>query len=129
MQFLCVCEGGCVRSVALANVLKYCQRGWNAVAIGVDHYPLIVSKVKLSTQRFVSLASHFDRIIVASEHVRDRVGDILRNAEISPEIREQIESKIILVDLGHDRWGVKLGPYNDDIVRECRNKLKEAGVL
>lgn len=87
MRFLCVCEGGTVRSGSAAHALKY-YFGQEAIA---------ASHAKLSDDTMEMLFEWADRIILMQPHFADRV----------PEV---YVPKVKVCDVGKDVWMNPLHP-------------------
>ena len=95
MKFLCVCEGGTVRSGAMAHVLKY-EHGQEAIA---------ASWLKLSQETLDFLSEKWaDRIILMQPRFLDKFQKHL--------------AKIKVIDVGIDRWVNPLHPELMGIVRK-----------
>lgn len=90
LKFLCVCEGGTVRSVAMSYMLKY--------SFGQD--ALACSWAKNSTETMKILCEWSDRIIPMQ-------------AKFALYIPEEHKHKIKICDVGTDRWS---NPLNQELV-------------
>lgn len=82
MKFLCICDGGNVRSVALAKKLK--EAGYEAIAIGMDH----IDKETLSM-----LTKWADRVVDVRKHIKEDKWHDARNPELV-DLVEKIFKKI-----------------------------------
>lgn len=80
MKILCICEGGNVRSVALAELLK--DRGNNAIAIGMKY---------IDKETLLILTKWADKII----DVRDYLPKDIWGNSADKDLRELIKIKII----------------------------------
>lgn len=87
MKILCVCEGGNVRSVACAYLLKY-MHGQDALA---------VSFAKNSVDTILMLVIWADKIVVMQREME----------AIVPSIYQQ---KVSVYDVGPDKWGNAFHP-------------------
>jgi hypothetical protein len=87
MKFLCVCDGGNVRSHALAFILKHEFRQ-EAIAVG---------RLYFSKESMVLLCEWADRIVVMQPHME---------ASIDPKFKD----KLRCVDVGVDRYGIWVHP-------------------
>lgn len=96
MNFLCVCQYGHSRSVALARVLH--QRGYHAVACGHQTAgPLLAT-----------LADAADRILILDDNMTPHV--------------KQWSDKVVSIHIGPDVWS---NPYNQDLIRILNQKVDE----
>ena len=71
MKFLCICMGGNVRSVALAQKLK--EMGHEAIAIGIDY---------TEKDTLLMLSKWADRIIDVREYIKEDKWHDARNPEL-----------------------------------------------
>lgn len=94
MKFLCVCEGGTVRSVSLAWVLKY-EFNQDAIA---------ASWLKNSQETLDLLAQWADKIVVLQPKFSSKFGSF--------------KEKLLTVDVGPDIWMNPLHPKLMEIVRK-----------
>lgn len=99
MKYLCVCEGGNVRSVTLAYILKD-ERGLEALAMGWKPN---------SDETKQMLYEWADTIIVMQAAFEDK-------------IPQEYRGKVIVCDVGPDRWGRSLDPGLGDLIRERLNE-------
>jgi len=76
MKILCICEGGNVRSVALAQHLK--EIGWEAIAIGWKY---------TSKETLLMLIRWADKIIDVREYLPE---DLWHNPR-HPELKQKVE--------------------------------------
>jgi len=102
MKFLCVCEGGNVRSVGMAYTLKY--------NFGQEAVPVSYSKCSQETLDYFSKWA--DYIVVMQPHFADKF--------------MASKQKLLLLDIGHDRWMNPLHSELQEIVgsiaQDWRNK-------
>lgn len=121
MNYLCVCRGGCVRSVALAYLIKYSKSatddnhegtGDNAIAVGVDHLE--------NDSKLAQLCLWSDVILTVSDSVHDKFVSLLHEYD-----SQQFISRIKHVPIGPDVWGLKEGPYNDKLLKLASKLLDE----
>lgn len=99
MKYLCVCQGGNVRSVTLAYILKY-ERGLEALAMGWEP----------NTQETRDMLCDWaDLIIVMETHMKDK-------------LPERYHDKVKVCDVGPDRWFRSLDSDLGSVIRE---KLSE----
>jgi predicted protein tyrosine phosphatase len=87
MKFLCVCDGGNVRSVALAYVL-HDRLGHEAIAVG---------RQRVSPQTLRTFCAWADRVVVLQPHMEE-------------SIPEEFRPKVWCVDVGPDRFGLSIHP-------------------
>lgn len=105
MKYLCVCDGGNVRSAALAFVLKQEKRR-EAIAVG---------RLCVSPETMRMLCVWADRIVVMQRHMTE---------SILPEYA----AKVRAVDVGPDRFGIFIHPELLPMVRTgVEWLLKEEG--
>lgn len=101
MNFLCICQYGHSRSVALSRVLQ--QRGHAAVAIGWMTSGNAIQPLSQWADRICTLETHF-RQYVPNEHI----------------------GKVLDFNVGPDRW---VNPYNQELLgileAMVNEKLKE----
>ncbi len=110
MNYLCVCQGGCVRSVALAYALKYRPNGNNAIAVGIDH-------MGHDLLEWEPLCEWADFVLTVSPLVTAAVKTILVFGEFRPELIEIL--------IGDDVWGLTQGPYNADLMQKVHTLLDQ----
>lgn len=95
MKILAVCQGGNVRSVTLAYILKY-ERGLDALACGWEP----------NTEETKDMLYNWaDRIVVMQTEFKDK-------------IPEQYRDKVVTCDVGPDRWGRSLDSDLGNVIRE-----------
>lgn len=87
MRYLCVCDGGNVRSHALAFHLKWHKKR-EAIAVG---------RIHVSKETMHMLSDWADRIVLMQPHMAE-------------SIPKEFHSKIVVVDVGEDHWGVSIHP-------------------
>jgi predicted protein tyrosine phosphatase len=85
VRWLTVCDGGNVRSVALAFVLKW-ERGQEAIAIG---------RIHVSEETMNMMCEWADRIVIMEPHMDE---------SIPLEFRD----KLLCCDVGPDRYGIHI---------------------
>lgn len=100
MRYLCVCDGGNVRSHALAYHLKWIQKR-EAIAVG---------RIHVSKETMYMLTNWADRIILMQPHMIESIPKYFR-------------SKCIVVDVGEDRWGVSIHPELNSIADQAAKWL------
>lgn len=86
-KFLCVCDGGNVRSAALAYVLHDIL-GQEALAVG---------RQRVSASTLALLCRWADLIVIMQPHMQE-------------SIPVEFESKLRCVDVGVDRYGIWIHP-------------------
>jgi hypothetical protein len=106
MKFLTVCDGGNVRSHAIAYILKheYGNGKHEAIAIG---------RVTSSPETIQYMCNWADKIIITMPHMIE-------------SIPEGSRDKVLVADLGKDIWGVSMpqdlyhlaGKATDEILRK-----------
>lgn len=108
MKILTICEGGNVRSVCLARILKteYYQ---NAVAVGANHALSEANGREPGTM----LCRWADLIVIMSEHFRAGV-----------PIPEDCKHKVRICEVGHDVYGT---PMHPELYAKCKAWI-EAGM-
>ena len=94
-RYLCVCDGGNVRSAALAFVLKW-ELKQEAIAAGRLH---------LSPDTMAMLCDWASLIVLMQPHMIE-------------SIPEQFHAKVRVIDVGEDRFGVYVHPDLLPMVRE-----------
>jgi hypothetical protein len=87
MKYLVVCDGGNVRSHALAFILKY-HYNQEAIAAG---------RIHLSPATMHLLSEWADKIILMQPHMDESIPRVFHD-------------KIIVKDVGTDRWGIYVHP-------------------
>lgn len=98
MKYLCVCQGGSVRSVTLAHILKY---GLKQDAIAMGWEPTSKETAKM-------LFEWADQIIVMQ-------------TEYKKYIPKKFLKKTQVCDVGPDIWGMSLHP---DLIKKIHSKMK-----
>jgi predicted protein tyrosine phosphatase len=93
-RFLCVCDGGNVRSYALAYVL-HDLLGHEAIAVG---------RIRVTTETLALLCEWADTIVLMQPHMEDSVD-------------AKFKAKLRCVDVGPDRWGVYVNPELLEMVK------------
>lgn len=94
MKYLCICQWGHSRSVAMAKTLQE-KYGQEAVACGVDG----------AESAIPVLGEWADYIFVMQPHFMDWVPEALRH-------------KVVVTDVGYDKWS---NPYHPELLALCRN--------
>ena len=97
-KFLCICQGGNSRSVALSFVIKY----------GTKHEALAASWEKNSPETFKMLFEWADNIFVLQEKFRRYVP-------------VELWKKLLVLDVGEDRWCNGLHP---ELLKLCQYLLE-----
>lgn len=95
-KFVTVCEGGNVRSVSMAFLLK--EAGYEAIAIGWRY-------VTPETIKFLnSWADYF----------------VLMQSKFLDKMPEEIRGKCIFIEVGEDRYGYAFHP---ELIEQCKAGL------
>lgn len=100
MKFLCICDGGNVRSYAMAFVL-HDLRGQEAIPIG---------RLRVSPETMAYFCLWAERIVIMQPHMEESVPLEFRH-------------KIDCVDVGPDRFGLWVHPDLDALVKAGAEKL------
>jgi hypothetical protein len=87
VKYLCVCDGGNVRSHALAYVL-HDLRGHEAIAVG---------RLRVSAETLLMLCRWADRIVLMQNCMMESIPDDFRG-------------KVLVTDVGPDRFGIYIHP-------------------
>jgi hypothetical protein len=87
MKYLCVCDGGNVRSHALAYVL-HDLKGHEAIAVG---------RIRVSAETMDMLCGWADRVVLMQPHMME-------------SIPESHRRKVLVTDVGVDRFGIYIHP-------------------
>jgi hypothetical protein len=87
MKYLCVCDGGNVRSHALAYVL-HDLKGHEAIAVG---------RIRVSAETMEMLCGWSDRVVLMQPHMIESIPNSHR-------------SKVLVTDVGVDRFGIYIHP-------------------
>lgn len=95
MKFLTICEGGMVRSVCCAIVLRTHQ-----------HDTLPASWRFTSAETMAMLMEWADYIVVMSQEISEKM------LEKHPELMAKYAAKVRLLDVGEDVWG---DPYHPEL--------------
>ena len=112
-NYLCICAGGNVRSVAVAYLVKY-KYQHNAIAAGVDFF---------GDEEFVAnLMSYAQHIIVVSEEIEIRLKRFL-------DLYHTRYIPITRIDIGEDKWGPQLGPYNNELMNLAEDLIDKSGLF
>lgn len=99
-KFLCICDGGNVRSRALAFRLKW-DHHQEAIAIG----------------RFNTSPATMDMLCNWADYI------VLMQPHMSESVPEKYHSKIVVIDVGPDVWGIELHPQLNQMTQEGANWL------
>jgi len=91
-KFLTVCEGGAVRSVAMAFTLKY----------NFGHEAVPVSHAKCSQESLDYFSAWADHIVLMQPHFADKF--------------TKWQGKLVVIDVGQDCWLNSLHPDLQEIV-------------
>ena len=97
MRVLCLCQGGNVRSVALAFVLKY-EYSEDALAASLE---------KNSPETLASMMEWAEKIFVVERWMLDWISKMHRD-------------RVTVLEIGPDRWGNSLHP---ELVALCQSLL------
>lgn len=101
MKFLCVCDYGQVRSVALARLLQM-----------NDHEAIPVGVCTLNETSFNYFAHWADKIVDLTTQGFHWIDQYLF----------PLKSKYVRLDIGIDRWG---NPFNEELEKILEEKIKE----
>jgi predicted protein tyrosine phosphatase len=104
MKYLCVCDGGNVRSQAMAYVL-HDLKGHEAIPVG---------RIRVSEKTMEMMCKWADTIIIMQPHM-----------EVS--IKEKYRHKLLCVDVGEDRFGIYVHPELLQIVNAAADWLETKG--
>lgn len=110
MKILTICEGGNVRSVGLARLLKNNHRRHNVVAIGAGWALAIENGREPGTW----LCRWADLIVIMSEHFRAGV-----------PIPTDCLQKVKICEVGPDVYG---NPSHPDLIAKCEAWIKQEGL-
>lgn len=94
-KYLVICDGGNVRSAALATTLKL-DYGQEAICIG---------RLFTSPDTMDMLSDWADKIVLMQPHMQESVP--IRNW-----------SKVFVTDIGQDRWGIYIHPELNQLTDE-----------
>ena len=108
---LCVCQGGLVRSAACVYVLRY-EFKINAIAVGVDH-----QKTSADWRRLLHWATV---VFTVSEDVERQMLEQWGQWGLS-------HKNHIPLNIGEDRWGMKIGPYNSSLLELAFAEISASG--
>lgn len=101
-KYLVVCDGGNVRSVALATTLKL-NYGIEAIAVG---------RLYMTSDTMKMLSEWADRIILTEPHMIESIPDYC-------------QIKCGPTDIGPDRWGIYIHPELNSLVNIEAEKLNK----
>ena len=87
VKFLCVCDGGNVRSVALAFVLHE----------QMNHEAIPVGRLRVSKDTMSMLCTWADVVVILQPHMDE-------------SIPKKFKNKLLCVDVGPDRYGIWIHP-------------------
>jgi hypothetical protein len=110
MKILTICEGGNVRSVGLARILKTNLRRHNAIAIGAGWALSIENNREPGTY----LCHWAELIVIMSEHFRSGV-----------PIPKGCESKVKICEVGPDVYG---NPSHPELIKLCEAWVTKEGL-
>lgn len=110
MNILTICEGGNVRSVGLARLLKNNPRRHNVVAIGAG-WALDVNNGR---QPGFMLSDWAQMIVIMSEHFLSGVPIMPHNAH-----------KVKICEVGRDVYG---NPSHPDLIAKCEAWISKEGL-
>lgn len=97
-RYLIVCDGGNVRSHALAYILKW-DYHQEAIAIG---------RIYMSEETMRTFSEWADTIVTVQPHMIE-------------SIPEDQQAKVVCYDMGTDRWGYSFKP---DLIRKAQEGAK-----
>ena len=109
-KVLCICQAGCVRSVALAYTMKF-EFSANAIAVGVDF---------VTNEEWPALLAWATDIFLVSHDVQAQFHDTLKTLGITDTPPQH------LINLGEDRWGMRKGPYNEQLLELAYAKVQDS---
>lgn len=98
MNFLCICQCGHSRSVAMTRILH--ARGFPAVAVGAS----------TCGEAYLHLLGWATHIIVMQAHF----------ANIIDQNNGVVRGKLVTFDVGPDKWA---NPYNHELLALCETKF------
>lgn len=104
-RFLCVCQKGCNRSVFMVYRLK--RHGHSAIPVGW---------YTEDAETLDMLCEWADCIVVMQEEFRVR-------------IHSRFHYKVVVVDVGPDKWGPRWASEMKRIIYKGYDRLKEQGVV
>lgn len=96
MKYLCVCDGGNVRSQAMAYVLHDIM-GHEAIPVG---------RIRISKKTMNYFCRWADKIIIMQPHMEE-------------SIDKKFKEKLLCVDVGVDRFGVYVHPELLEITKQA----------
>lgn len=105
IKYLVVCDGGNVRSAALATTLKL-DYGQEAICIG---------RLFTSSETMLMLTNWADRIILMQPHMIESIPDFN-------------QTKCGVADIGQDRWGIYIHPELNELVNQLAAELEKEKV-
>ena len=103
MKYLIVCDGGNVRSNALGFHLKW-HHNREAIAIG---------RLYMSPETMEMMTNWADRIVLMQPHMAE-------------SIPEAYHDKIVVVDVGVDRFGINIHPELNALTSQAAQMLVNA---
>lgn len=106
MKILCICQGGTVRSVGLARMIK------DREVAGLGHDAIAASWQWNSIQTLEMLGQWADLVVVMESYMVDR---------LPPALRPKTE----VCDVGPDRYGNAQHP---DLMKQCLEWAKARGL-
>lgn len=99
-KYLVICDGGNVRSAALATTLKL-DYGQEAIAVG---------RLFVTPETMRMLSDWADKIILMQPHMIESIPDYN-------------QTKCGVVDVGPDRWGIYIHPELNELVNNYATEL------
>lgn len=102
MKYLCVCDGGNVRSHALAYVL-HDLRGHEAIAVG---------RLRVKKATLEMLCIWADIVVLLQDCMKE-------------SIPEKHMRKVRVCDVGQDRWGIYINPELLGLVTQAADWLEQ----
>lgn len=99
-KYLIVCDGGNVRSAAIATTLKL-DYGREAIAVG---------RLFMAPQTMKMLSDWANIIVLVQEHMIESIPKVNRK-------------KVLVTDVGVDRWGIKIPPELNSIADQAAKWL------
>lgn len=105
-KYLVICDGGNVRSHALAYKLKWVYHQ-QAIAIG---------RLNSTPETIEMMCEWADKIAIMQPHMAESVP-------------EKYHDKIVVIDVGPDRWGVHVHPELNEMVTQASHWLMEVSKI
>lgn len=104
-RFLCVCQKGCNRSVFMVYRLK--RHGHSAIPIGW----------------YTEDAETLDMLCEWADYI------VVMQKEFKVRIHSRFHPKVVVVDVGPDKWGPRWASEMKRIIYRGYDKLKEQGIV